>query len=408
MPPQGGSSSGPVPGGSGFPALGLFPKAVEERFLVLERTDDGQTLEKVSPFLIDKSIRNCCGDVSSIKRIRDGKILIKVNNDKQASKIRNLKYLVPGINIVASDHATLNSCRVVITCRDLLEMKDEEILEEMREEKVIKVERIMRKIDGVLTKTPSLILTISSPYRPEKIKVGFMLLPTRPHYPRPMRCFQCLKYGHLGRDCKADKTCANCGDLFHGEDCTREAKCINCQKSHKAVSPDCDVWKKETEIIRLRIDQNISYLDAKRIFEQRNSSRESYASKTAFGNNRIIPLCNSPKIIETQSVETQTDECSFKNAKLTDNVDDEETPTNTARSHTSTSEESRPPSPKQKRVKTAVKTSIDKNAEEMPNRGKNTITSMKRKPGRPRKKPLPLATQDTTEPEEISSDMDIL
>ncbi|XP_053691363.1 uncharacterized protein LOC128739887 [Sabethes cyaneus] len=410
MPPQSGSTDGTVPGGSSFPALGQFPKAIEERFLVMERTGDSQTLEKISPFLIDKVIKNCCGDVTSINRIRDGKILIKVKNERQATQLRKLHCIIPGINVAVNEHATLNTCRVVITCRDLLEMKEEDILEEMREEKVIKVERIMKKVGDILIKTASLILTISAPNRPEKIKVGFMRVQTRPHYPRPMRCFQCLKYGHLGRDCKAAKTCANCGDNFHGDNCNKETKCINCQKPHKATSPDCDIWKKEKDIIRLRIDQNLSYLEAKKIFDLQNTSKSSYASKAVLNANGCKCQCTCQKtsdntaITETQLYNKQPSRNARLQASIPIKNDDEGTPTNTAKS--STSDNSPAISPKQKRAKTTMRTNVIKKLETIPCQEKNTSgPQLRRKPGRPKKKPLP-TTQDTTEPDDETSDMD--
>ncbi|XP_055527567.1 uncharacterized protein LOC129720157 [Wyeomyia smithii] len=234
-------------------------------------------------------------------------------------------------------------------------MKDEEILEEMKSEKVIKVERIMKKIDGVLTKTSSLILTISTALRPDKIKVGFLYVPTRPYYPRPMRCFQCLRYGHLGRDCKAEKTCVNCGDNFHGDDCTKKAKCVNCQKPHEATSPDYDMWRKETAIIHLRIGNNIPYRDARKLYEQQNQTRLSYASTTALGADgcKCKCTCNkTPENFRTTEVVSATPQPIQNTPEptgITEIADEERTPTNTAKSQASTSEDNTPPPPKQKK-----------------------------------------------------------
>ncbi|XP_058811027.1 uncharacterized protein LOC131675916 [Topomyia yanbarensis] len=280
-PHGGGSSGGPMFNGRSFPALGLLPQCKDGRYLVVERTDQAQTLEKLSPFLIDKAIRNCCGDVASIKRIRDGKILVQTKTGKQANQLEKLKTLTEGINVSVTEHNTLNLSRIVISCKDLLYMKDDEILEELRPQKVIKLDRIKRKVDGELVETSSIILTLSISIPPPEIKIGFIVVPTRPYYPRPMRCFQCLAFGHLGKHCKREKTCANCGDKHHGDDCRKTQKCVNCEGAHESISPQCPVWIKETKIVRLRIDQNIPFYEARRLVEQSEPPQEKYADIAA-------------------------------------------------------------------------------------------------------------------------------
>ncbi|XP_058816037.1 uncharacterized protein LOC131679343 [Topomyia yanbarensis] len=417
MPPYGGNNSGPALGGTGFPALGLISQHYEGSYLVLTRTDDGETLERVSPFLIDKSIRNCCGEVASVKRIRDGKVLVKTKSAKQTNQLEKLKIIVPGINVTASEHATLNTCRFVITCRDLYYLNDEEILEGLREQKVTKVERIMKKVDGELVKTSNFILTMSVPVRPEKIKVAFISVPTRPYYPRPMRCFQCLRYGHLGRDCKSVKICANCGDNYHEGKCVKPVKCVNCEEQHPATSPNCPIWRKETDIVRVRIDQDISHYEARKIVEARMPIGPSYAEKAAVG--AAGCKCKCTCIRTKENIDPSTVTPTAGSSKINPPAQSSTTNNNASiiaslqhavERETKTSED-RTSSPKQKRVKKIVEISSDEKfktpASQPFKTAKEPLPQLKRKPGRPRKNPL-TTQEDTTEADEENSEMEIL
>ena len=42
---------------------------------------------------------------------------------------------------------------------------------------------------------------------------------------------------------------------------------MNCQGNHGTGSRYCEIWKKEKEITRLKLTQNINYLEARRIGE---------------------------------------------------------------------------------------------------------------------------------------------
>lgn len=304
MSPHGGEGvKAAVHGGIGFPALGPGSQRNSGCFLVMERTNSGETLEKISPFLIDKAIRNCCGEVAIVKRIREGKILLQTKTEKQVPLLKKMVMITSGINVVITDHSTLNKCRVVITCRELNCEKEEVILEELAEQKVIQVDRIKKRVDGDLVKTSSYILTLSTTNMPAFIKIGFLRVPTRPYYPRPTRCYKCLRFGHIGKECELEEICANCSEPSHADVCTRPPKCANCLQSHKSNSPVCPIWITETEIIRLKVDRGISHLEAKKIVEQRNVNQQTYASKVSGNMRNCSCKCTCSKI-PTESTDT--------------------------------------------------------------------------------------------------------
>jgi len=68
---------------------------------------------------------------------------------------------------------------------------------------------------------------------------------------KPLRCYNCNKFGHISSNCKSKKTCSTCAAEGHCfKDCSsNEFKCINCSGAHKAISTDCPVYKQILEKI---------------------------------------------------------------------------------------------------------------------------------------------------------------
>jgi hypothetical protein len=68
---------------------------------------------------------------------------------------------------------------------------------------------------------------------------------------RLKQCFQCQKYGHIGTQCKAAKTCGYCALEHNSRDCPTKAdrdaarKCAACHGAHEAWSQQCPIRKEE-------------------------------------------------------------------------------------------------------------------------------------------------------------------
>lgn len=107
------------------------------RFLVIERIGDGKNLTTVSPFVLNKAINHIAGGKPrEIRKLRDGTVMVRTMNRKQANKLLKVTVLVEGINIKVSEHKKLNQSQGVITCFDLKHASDEEILTELKPQHV--------------------------------------------------------------------------------------------------------------------------------------------------------------------------------------------------------------------------------------------------------------------------------
>lgn len=176
------------------------------RFLVIKNTDN-TNFTSVSPFLINKLMYGLIGEATSVKKIRDG-ILVECSIAKQARRLLEVKKF-GSFSVSVTAHNTLNICKGIVTCRDLLNCTVEEILNELKPQGVIEVKRMKSRRDGELKDTASLILTFNRATLPDKIRAAMYSLPVRAYIPLPMRCFNCQLFGHTASRCSKDSYWCN-------------------------------------------------------------------------------------------------------------------------------------------------------------------------------------------------------
>ena len=104
-----------------------------------------------------------------------------------------------------SIHKTLNSSRRVIRCRDLADMTEVEIRNELKDQGVVGVNRVTLKKEGKVIPTNTLFLTLGSPELPREITVGYLKVKVALFVPNPMRC----------QRCKVVAKCTGCGKDKH-------------------------------------------------------------------------------------------------------------------------------------------------------------------------------------------------
>lgn len=233
--------------------------------------EEDKNFHGVSPILVEKTIQSYCGSGTSAKKTKDGKILVTVRNEHQAKNLAKIEKLCDEITVKVYEHKTLNSSKVVIVCRDLKEVSDDELLENLSSQRVTEVKQLMKMRDNVKTPMGVFVLTLKGKTPPKEVKIGYTVLETRPWYPNPMRCFKCLKFGHIGRNCSSEKKCGKCGNNYH-EECENREKCINCGNEHGAFFNGCPVLKREKEIIKIKVDKNLSFWEARKMIEDQSSN----------------------------------------------------------------------------------------------------------------------------------------
>ncbi|XP_055589130.1 uncharacterized protein LOC129741432 [Uranotaenia lowii] len=235
------------------------------RFLIMERKDANLTMYPVNPFFIKKAMDAFSSNVT-ISRMRNGCLLLKTVDRQQAAKLMKMTNFGGTIKVEVTKHPTLNLISGTIYCRDLVSLSDKEILQELTSEHVVKVSRMSKKDKaGKSVDTGTFILTFDLNILPASINVGFYLCKVKPYIPSPLRCKNCLHYGHTKNHCKGNQACAMCGQMFHGSsECASLPKCINCSGDHSALSRTCPKYIDEMEIQRIRTNDRVSIGEARR------------------------------------------------------------------------------------------------------------------------------------------------
>ena len=274
------------------------------RFLLIKGTDNERPLTKLSPFAVNKAIVAVLGsDPFNIRKLRNGDILVEVDKEAQSSKLlKTTKLHLTMDNVIpitVSPHYSLNTKKGVIRCPDIKECSDEEILEGLKDEGVIKLDRISVFRDGQRKPTGTFILTFQSQTLPKYIRVGYYRVAVSQFIPNPVRCYKCQKFGHTKFSCRKNEVCTKCGHEDHtdSQECKNEAKCVNCQGKHASNDKECPKWKEEKEIQRIKAERGISYTEAKKQMDIFNSVKSTYAQAAAA----------TKPVVKTVNVETQTE-----------------------------------------------------------------------------------------------------
>ena len=236
------------------------------RFLVVESSSDDLPLSKLSPFAVQKGFQAVAGTLKNIKRLRAGSFLVKCGKRAQAQNLlRTNRFIDRPVRV--SIHKTLNSSRGVIRCRDLADMTEVEIRDELKDQGVVGVNRVTLKKEEKVIPTNTLFLTFGSPELPKEITVGYLKKKVALFVPNPMRCFNCNKFGHTSQHCKVAAKCRGCGKDKHEGQCEGPKLCSNCNGPHASSAKDCPVWQMEKEIQRVRVQKRISFPEARRLAE---------------------------------------------------------------------------------------------------------------------------------------------
>ncbi|XP_031348475.1 uncharacterized protein LOC116174670 [Photinus pyralis] len=232
-------------------------------------------LETLSPFQMQREIFQCVGEAVEIKKIAQDTLNIKLKNLNQLYKLQQLATICKE-EAEVKPNDRLNKSIGIIRSNDLLACSNEELLTELKDQGVSEVMRILKKEGSELKPTASIRITFNSSQLPKVIYAAYLRIEVKQCIPLPIRCLNCLKFGHPQKYCTAKQMC-DCGKERHeaGTNCDTPPKCINCNEPHRTRSSECDAWRTEKEIIKYKTIHKTSYWQARQTVTSKSYVRQS-------------------------------------------------------------------------------------------------------------------------------------
>ena len=262
--------------------------------------------------------------------------MVKTNRKSQTDNLLKITNFF-NINVTVMEHKTLNSCKGIIRDRMLKHETEENITEYLKTQGVTACKRFTIKKDGNFIETNTLLLTFNTTTLPKSLKKFYRIIPVEVYIPNPLRGFNCQRFGHHENGCPElpGSVYGKCGmgDFDHHTNaCRNEAKCVNCHKNHLSKSNQCEIWKKEKEIMKIKVTQKIRYLEAKKI--QENQPEITFA--------KVVQSLNTkPETKETSTHQINEKDSVIKaNSKVI-------TPTQKPKPKPASTHQSRPPTKSQ-------------------------------------------------------------
>nr|KAG5702023.1 hypothetical protein BaRGS_015758 [Batillaria attramentaria] len=248
-------ASGPGPQSQSQPQSQSHSIEIWPRFLIVHCTAEGKKAARLHPFLVGETLRSCTGRPDA-SRLRSGDLLVECKRKAHSNSLLQLQK-IGDYPVTVSPHRSLNSSRGVIRDEALADLGEAELIRALKSQAVTHAK---------VFKTGTIILTFGQPTAPEKLWAGFYWVKVKAFIPLPLRCFKCQRFGHGQASCRNDPTCAKCGGKDHDDkDCSSSPACINCKGSHPSSSKDCPKWKEECTIQRIRVEQKVSFPEARRM-----------------------------------------------------------------------------------------------------------------------------------------------
>lgn len=275
------------------------------KYIVMETNDSNKPLSSYSCFAVHRAIQIISKDITSISQLRDGSLLLLVNNKQTADKFLNSKELFGLCKIKCKLHENLNCTKGTIYAPYLNDIPDEEIISELSDQGVVGVHKFQKLVENKPTNTGVLLLTFDLYHLPDKIKISWNSVNVREYYPNPMRCKTCQKLGHTKKHCKNPPICEQCNLPPHIPLACTRLQCANCLEEHAASSNKCSQFTQQKELLKIKIKNKCTMSEAKRI--QRNSipitpNTKSYSSVTS------EKAINKQKPSENNNVNKETNE----------------------------------------------------------------------------------------------------
>lgn len=301
-----------------------LPETVLQDLKVLIVPIDRQkSLISINPMVIAKTLEKCVGNthLKHVKHVRNG-ILVICQNIKQYNDLKRIDEIgSTPVKIKEKVNYTKGIIHGVS-----IELQEEDILNSLGKDRVVKVERLKKKngkggenVDGKEKKEEplrSVVLYFDSSTLPDSVSIYYERFRVKQFIPNVARCFKCQRYGHVAAACRGKERCVRCGGEHPFDQCPKtQLYCVNCKGAHSAAYGGCTALKQAKEIQKCKVHEKISYAQAVKVVKEKSQSGSGAESiptksqdKAPVNVNRERDMHNTESNAPQQSVQKNKEE----------------------------------------------------------------------------------------------------
>lgn len=243
------------------PAVVIRPK---------KKQDSKKTLEAVTTS-VDKGAVNVCGT----RTVRDGGVVLRCIDAKETMKVKQIvsdklgddyEVILPKVK-----NPRLRVCNIAA------DISNEDIIKELKthnqeinniDMKLITV--INRKATSRKNETKDIVVEVNGAAYSKLLDMNVLKLPWNEcrilEHVYVKRCYKCLGFSHIAKDCTGDQKCSKCGGNHKFSDCkSKNLCCANCRsfnaKNKTKIDTKHHAWSKECEAYKRRINTIINNIE---------------------------------------------------------------------------------------------------------------------------------------------------
>jgi len=217
-----------------------------------------------SPIFIDNCLKKCIGPYKACAPLSNGNLIVTCSSAQHVKTLLSCTNLSDGDKTVEVETSSLKPVGAKGDIYNVpLEISTDELVEGLVGQKVTFVKRFRFKCKeySEFRDSKSVFLQFSTADLPAEVKLGYLLFRVKQFIPKPLRCFKCNRFGHVASHCRGRERCSNCGGEHKYSECNADtAKCPNCGGNHSANDQICPRYQRETEILKLNLNQNCRML----------------------------------------------------------------------------------------------------------------------------------------------------
>ncbi|XP_077972721.1 uncharacterized protein LOC144427410 [Styela clava] len=173
--------------------------------VLIKATKAGRQLRSYNPLVVSDSLKKLIGECESTRPLPSGDLLVKCVTTKQFSALiacNNLGNASTSIPVKTEKYLSRDFSAQCVIKHVPEDLTDNEIACFLAKFRVVQAKRLKRKTSSGFELCSTVLLNFSTNIVPSTVEIGYLRFKTHEYNPPPIRCFNCNRYGHIGKHCR--------------------------------------------------------------------------------------------------------------------------------------------------------------------------------------------------------------